>query len=88
MSLDLTRLQSLDPESIEFEAERCRLIEAEIQKVPAEKRNRLKAFQMGLDLYREQHGAEMFLKHIADQLRENVENLEDVLQYLKNTGIK
>jgi len=88
MNWDLSRLNSLDPETPEFEAERQRLIKAEIEKVPLERRGKLFLFQEKLDQYRAQHGATKFLEHIVEQLRENVENLEDTLQYLKNTRAK
>jgi len=81
---DLSYLRSLDPESQEFEAERKRLIDEEINKVPLHRRPALWALQMELDQYRAGHTSVEFLRYITGRLEENVQNLEDVLQYLKN----
>ena len=88
MNWNLTRLQSLDPKSAEFEAERCRLIKAEIEKVPPEHRSKALLLQMELDRLREELSPEKFMEAIVFKLREQVENLEDIAQYLKNTSGK
>jgi hypothetical protein len=88
MTWDLSRLNSLDPKSEEFEVERRRLIEAEIEKVPAEKRSGVVALQKDLDRLRAELGPEKFMEVIVYKLREQVECLEDVAQYLKNTQAK
>lgn len=86
MSQDLGYLQHLDAAS--FEAERNRLIAAEILKVPPERRKKLVLLQMELDKFRDTHTSEEFLMHINSVLRENLENLEDKLQFMKNTQAK
>jgi hypothetical protein len=85
MTWDLSRLNSLDPKSEEFEVERRRLIKAEIEKVPAEKRSAVVALQNDLDRLREELSPEKFMEAIVYKLREQVECLEDIAQYLKNT---
>lgn len=87
MISDLSRLRSLDSNSTAFEAERCRLIKECINRIPIERRSNVLAFQMELDKYREIHGSVRFMEHIAEQLQENIQNLEDLLQFLKNKRI-
>jgi hypothetical protein len=88
MTWDLSRLRDLDPKSEEFEVERRRLIKAEIEKVPAEKRSAVVSLQNDLDRLRSELGPDQFMEAIVYKLREQIECLEDVAQYLKNTQVK
>jgi hypothetical protein len=88
MTWDLSRLRDLDPKSEEFEVERRRLIKAEIEKVPAEQRGRVVSLQNDLDRLRSELGPDQFMEAIVYKLREQIECLEDVAQYLKNTQVK
>jgi hypothetical protein len=86
MSQDLSYLQYLDAES--FEAERSRLIGAELLKVAPERRKKLLLLQLELDQFRSTHTSEEFMRELVLRLNEQVENLEDIAQYLKNTQVK
>jgi hypothetical protein len=88
MTWNLSRLRGLDPKSEEFEVERRRLIKAEIEKVPAEQRGKLLVLQNDLDRLRSELSPDQFMEAIVYRLREQIECLEDVAQYLKNTQVK
>jgi hypothetical protein len=79
---DLSYLSMLDEAS--FEAERNRLIANEILKADPDRRRKLVAFQMQLDLVRDRVTSEQFMLHCAALLRENLENLSDQLVHLKS----
>jgi hypothetical protein len=76
-------LQYLDKNS--FEVERNRLIADELSKVPPERRKKLLAVQMELDQFRDTHTPEEFMRELVSRLQDQIENLEDIAQYLKNT---
>lgn len=83
MSQDLGYLQYLDEAS--FEAERNRLIAAEILKVPPERRKKLEDLQLELNRFRDTHTSEEFMRELISRMNEQYLNLEDTAQFLKNT---
>ena len=88
MNSDLSHLSTLAPNSFEFEAERSRLIKELIERAPENQRKKMYALQLQLDLLRIHSAPEEFMNQIVSKLRENIENLEDQLQFLKNTAVK
>jgi hypothetical protein len=86
MSQDLGYLQHLDEAS--FEAERNRLIAAEILKAPPERRKKLVILQMELDKFRDAHTPEEFMRELVSRIGEQVENFEDCAQFVTNTLVK
>ena len=83
--LGLSHLQTLVPNSTEFEAERNRLIRETIEAAPEAQRKKMYSLQLELDLLRVHSTPEEFMSQIVSKFRENIENLEDIAQYLKNT---
>ena len=81
---DLTRLLSLEPDSLEWEIERCRLIKAEIDAAPKHMRKKLRLLQMELDLVRDRSTPEEFMQHLLHLAKENRENQEDFELFLKH----
>lgn len=86
MNQDLGYLQYLDEAA--FEAERNRLLKAEVMKAPPERRKKLILLQMELNQFRDTHTSEEFIRELVFRIGEQIENLEDVSQYLKNTTTK
>ena len=81
---DLTKLLSLDPTSIEWEAERCRLIKAEIDSAPEHLRKKLQLLQMELDQVRDRSTPEEFMQYLLHVAQENRENQEDYELFIKH----
>lgn len=79
---DLSYMSALG--ETEFEAERCRLIRAEIMKAPEERRKQLLNLQMQLDLVRDKVSSEEFMLHCASMITENLENMVDQAARLKS----
>lgn len=80
--MDLAYLSTLDETA--FEAERCRLIAAEILKVDPERRKKLVLFQMQLDQVRDKVSSEEFMMHCMAGITENLENLSDQMGMLQS----
>lgn len=88
MNSNLSHLLSLDPTSIEFEVERSRLIKEMIERAPEPQRKKMQLLQLELDLLRVHSTPEEFMNQIVLKSRDQVENLEDLVQFLKNTLVK
>jgi len=81
--MDLSYLANLS--ETQFEAERYRLIKAEIEKAPTPVlKKKALALQFELDALRETLSTEDFLQSIAHRIRDNLENIEDQIQYAKS----
>lgn len=65
-----------------FEKERARLMDANIDSLPEEHRQRARDIQSIIDAKRVGLSPEKFLDYIIGELRENVVNLEDQLHAL------
>lgn len=83
--MNLTYLSKLTDE--QFELERARIISEYLSSLPAGSQKKLRSFQSELDLLRLSSTPEDFMKHLADALRENLENLGDQLVSLRNLTV-
>lgn len=83
---DLSYLADLS--ETEFEIERCRLINEELNKVPKHLRTKLLEYQFVLDVRREKLSPTEFLTSLVSDMSENVENLSDQFVSIQNTLIK
>ena len=73
---DLSYLATLEPHL--FEAERCKLIQQQIDLAPPEHQKKLRVLQMHLDMLREQNTPEQFTKILFKEINESIENLGDL----------
>lgn len=83
MSDPLAKLLTLDPNSIEWEAERCRIIGGAIAEAPEEHRSKLMVLQRKLDEKRESCSGEEFIGFISHLMSELADNLEDVVGFAR-----
>lgn len=82
--MDLSYLANLS--ELEFEAERCRLIMAEIENAPTpELRKKGLLLQMEIDTRRDTMPRDQFIGSLLSQASENLENLSDQFVALKHT---
>lgn len=82
--MDLSYLANLS--EFEYEAERCRLIEAELDKASTpELRRKGLALQLRLDQRREQMSSEQFMASLVRDMSENIENISDQFVALQHT---
>lgn len=82
--MDLSHLKSLVPDSPAWERERTRLLNAQIDAAPERLRVKLRALQFELDLDRSTMSDEDFMKNLMVRITENMENILDLSQYVKN----
>ncbi len=82
--MDLTHLKSLVPNSPAWERERTRLLNAQIDAAPERLRVKLRALQFELDLDRASMTDDEFMKNLVVRITENMENVFDLSQYVKN----
>jgi hypothetical protein len=75
--MDLAYLADLSPK--EFELERMKIINEHLDSLPHEQRAKMLAFQIGLDVKREQMAAEEFMAYLVRQMGENFENMSDLV---------
>lgn len=69
---------------IEFERERCRLIDEFLNSLPKEKRVEALKFQLRLDVRRETLPRDQFIASLFHDINENLENLSDQFVALGN----
>ena len=77
----LGKLAATNP--VAFEVERRRLISAAISRIPEANRAACRALQYELDLARAAMSPEAYMLHIAERMKENLENLQDACSALQ-----
>lgn len=82
--MNLDKLYTLTPNTPEWEAERTRLINLEISKAPDHRRPNLRALQAQLDIARAGMSPEEFMALICSRVKDNIENIRDLGQCVKN----
>jgi hypothetical protein len=86
--MELGDLLNLPPNTVEWEAERARLINNAINEAGPELRPKLMALQASLDVLRETVSPEQFLHFLMLEIQENLENMSDQFVMLKNTVLQ
>lgn len=81
--MDLTYLASLTP--LQFETERCRLINEELSKLDPERRKAALVMQMRIDQERVGRTPQEHLTALGAEMQENLLNLSDQFTALRNT---
>lgn len=84
---DLSKLLSLEPNSLEWEAERSRLIREAIASAPKHLQKKLTALQYELDIDRQAMSPEDFMKSLTSRLEENLLNLEDLVSAIDHLSV-
>jgi hypothetical protein len=86
--MNLGDLLNLPPNTVEWEAERARLINDAINEAGPELRPKLTALQASLDVLRETMPPDQFLRYLMLEIQENLENMSDQFVMLKNTVLQ
>lgn len=78
-NIDFDKLRTLaQTDSLRFEEERYKIIQSFIKSLPNDKQKSAFAFQLSLDIMRNEMKPEQFLKHCSDQMISNLNKVNEL----------